>query len=102
MHRRRKAEGFNLALLDIMACGLGAIVLVFMVVKHNVSKPTAETGLLAADVKRLELQQEELRQSLDQVRSVKLNKLQSLKQSVLGSISCLPKKIESCWKEENR
>ncbi|RLA22020.1 MAG: VWA domain-containing protein, partial [Gammaproteobacteria bacterium] len=32
---RRKTEGFNLAFLDIMSCGLGAIILVFMLVKYN-------------------------------------------------------------------
>lgn len=70
MRRRRKSEGFNLAFLDIMACGLGAIVLVFMLVKHNVSKPTAETDLLAGDIQRLELQREELQEILNQLRYV--------------------------------
>ena len=36
MVKRRASEGFNLAFLDIMACGLGAIVLVFMLVKKNI------------------------------------------------------------------
>lgn len=71
MRRHRKAEGFNLAFLDIMACGLGAIVLVFMLVKHNVSKPDVETDLLAGDVQRLELQRKELQQRLDHLRNVK-------------------------------
>ncbi|MEO1925140.1 MAG: VWA domain-containing protein, partial [Gammaproteobacteria bacterium] len=37
MVQRKKTEGFNLAFLDIMSCGLGAIILVFMLVKHNVN-----------------------------------------------------------------
>lgn len=35
MIARRKTESFNLAFLDIMSCGLGAIILVFMLVKFN-------------------------------------------------------------------
>ncbi|MGI9311266.1 MAG: VWA domain-containing protein [bacterium] len=37
---QRRPQGFNLAFLDIMACGLGAIILVFMLVKYH----TAESG----------------------------------------------------------
>ena len=35
MKRRRRALGNNLAFLDVMACGLGAAVLVFLIVKHH-------------------------------------------------------------------
>ncbi|MCK5778793.1 MAG: VWA domain-containing protein [Rhodospirillales bacterium] len=44
-----------------MSCGLGAIILVFMLVKHNVDNSVLETELLTADLKRLLAQQEELR-----------------------------------------
>jgi len=71
VRNHRKTEGFNLAFLDIMACGLGAIVLVFMLVKHNVGKPDVETDLLAGDVQRLEQQREELQQVHDHLRKVK-------------------------------
>lgn len=69
MRRRRKSEGFNLAFLDIMSCGLGAVVLVFMLVKHNVSNPTVETDLLTEDIQNLVLQQEELQQILEQLQN---------------------------------
>ncbi len=70
MRRHRKAEGFNLAFLDIMSCGLGAVVLVFMLVKHNAGNSPVETDLLAGDVQRLELQQEELQQLLQLLQNV--------------------------------
>lgn len=52
-----------------MSCGLGAIVLVFMLVKHNIGNVPAETDLLTEDVQRLELQQEELQQTLAQLQN---------------------------------
>lgn len=70
MRKHRKSEGFNLAFLDIMACGLGAVVLVFMLVKHNVTEPTVEVDLLQGDVQRLDLQRQELQQIFDQLQNL--------------------------------
>lgn len=47
-----------------MSCGLGAIILVFMLVKHNVEKPVVETELLQADVQRLEAEEKTLRAAI--------------------------------------
>ena len=70
MRRRRRSEGFNLAFLDIMSCGLGAIVLVFMLVKYNVSDSNAEADNLIREVQSLESQQVGLQQALDQLRNI--------------------------------
>lgn len=70
MRRRRTSEGFNLAFLDIMSCGLGAVVLVFMLVKHNVGNSPVEIDLLTGDVQQLELRQAELQQILDQLQNI--------------------------------
>ncbi len=70
MHRHRKSEGFNLAFLDIMSCGLGAIVLVFMLVKHNVDNSVLETDLLTADMARLQQQEKELQATLQSLKDV--------------------------------
>jgi hypothetical protein len=71
MRRQRKAEGFNLAFLDIMACGLGAVVLVFMLVKHHVVETaTPEIDLLKADVIHLEIEAQELDQALEELFDV--------------------------------
>lgn len=44
--------------------------LVFMLVKHNVSNSTPEADLLLGDVQRLELKQEELQQTLLQLQNI--------------------------------
>jgi hypothetical protein len=66
----RKTEGFNLAFLDIMACGLGAVVLVFMLVKHNVVQPDVEAESLDRDVQLLVEQKRNLEEDLSQLKSV--------------------------------
>lgn len=80
MRRPRKSEGFNLAFLDIMSCGLGAVVLVFMLVKHNVGSSASETDLLAGDVQRLELQEEELQQTLEQLLNISQSEAEKIAQ----------------------
>ena len=54
MKRRRRSEGFNLAFLDIMSCGLGAMVLVFILVKYDVSDSNAEANNLIAEIQLLQ------------------------------------------------
>ncbi len=80
MRNHRKSEGFNLAFLDIMSCGLGAVVLVFMLVKHNVANSPVETELLAGDAQRLELQQEELQQALELLQNVSQSETEKIAQ----------------------
>ena len=45
MLTRRSANGFNLAFLDVMACGLGAIILILMLVKFNAATETPNDEL---------------------------------------------------------
>lgn len=52
-----------------MSCGLGAIILVFMLVKYNVSDSNAEASRLVEEAQYLELQQTELQQILEQLRN---------------------------------
>ena len=80
MRRHRKSEGFNLAFLDIMSCGLGAVVLVFMLVKHDVGSSSTETDLLTEDVQQLELQQGELHQTLEQLLNISQSKAEKIAQ----------------------
>lgn len=47
-----------------MSCGLGAIILVFMLVKHQVEKGEPEAELLLEDIKRLEAEANELKASI--------------------------------------
>jgi len=54
MKIRRKTEGLNIAFLDVMASGLGAIILVLIIVKQDVGKASPEASLLQSDLARLE------------------------------------------------
>jgi hypothetical protein len=56
LFKRRSADGFNLAFLDVMACGLGAIVLILMLVKFNASTdvPSNEIERLQQELNALE------------------------------------------------
>jgi hypothetical protein len=47
-----------------MSCGLGAIILVFMLVKHNIDNAVLETDLLEQDLKRLETEGSALRATI--------------------------------------
>lgn len=56
--RRRQANVFNLSFLDIMSCGLGAAVLLFLIIKHNTdqtvqvdNQASSETNLLAEEIR---------------------------------------------------
>lgn len=53
-----------------MSCGLGAVVLVFMLVKHHVNDPTHEKDLLTQEVQQLKTQQASLQHTLEQLRNI--------------------------------
>jgi len=67
--KRKKSEGFNLAFLDIMSCGLGAIILVFMLVKHNINDSSVEFDKLKDDIKQLENIKKESLQTLQSIEA---------------------------------
>jgi hypothetical protein len=56
LFKRRSSDGFNLAFLDVMACGLGAIVLILMLVKFNAATdvPNDEIERLQQELAALE------------------------------------------------
>ena len=78
MRRHRRTEGFNLAFLDIMSCGLGAVILVFMLVKFNVSDSNIEENRLEREVQRLEVKEDELQQTLEQLRDTSLSETEKI------------------------
>jgi len=65
--QRKKLAGFNLAFLDIMSCGLGAIILVFMLVKHNVNDSSVELDNLKNDIQSLEQRKKTALQALKNI-----------------------------------
>lgn len=66
-HKPRRTEVSSLAFLDIMSCGLGAVILVFMLVKQNVADAPAEIDNLKKDIRILEQARDESQQRLDEI-----------------------------------
>lgn len=69
---KRKVSAFSLSFLDIMSCGFGAAVLLFLIIKHNVDTQTsvpAPTDNQASEVTLLEEQIEDGRKNLAQIRN---------------------------------
>jgi len=63
MPKVRKAEdGFNLAFLDVIACGLGAVILIFILVdfKAFTPTPTEEKEKLEQELAAAEQEQQKL------------------------------------------
>lgn len=69
MKRRRHTEGFNIAFLDIMASGLGAIILLLIIVKHDVDRApiTSQADQLQTDLSNLQQQDTRLKKKLTDV-----------------------------------
>lgn len=81
MLRRKRTEGFNLAFLDIMACGLGAVILIFILVKQNLESAPSEVDRLRDDIANLEQAQSAAAQTLSSVRNQLADENSSLQQS---------------------
>lgn len=57
MARRKRGDGngFNMSFLDIMSCGFGAVVLIFLIIRHSVSEHSDEVNAQILDeIQRLE------------------------------------------------
>ena len=69
---RRKLSAFSLSFLDIMSCGFGAAVLLFLIIKHNVDtsdpQPQVKTDL-ASEVELLEEEVLEGKKNLVRIRN---------------------------------
>jgi hypothetical protein len=65
MARKRRATPFNLSFLDIMACGFGAVTLLFLILRHNADviatdQPDGDAALLAEAIAAQQQQGAEL------------------------------------------
>ncbi len=63
-----------------MSCGLGAVVLVLMLVKHNVGYSALETDLLSEDLVSLQQQQQELQETLTALKDVSKSEAEKIAQ----------------------
>ncbi len=79
---RRNVTAFNLSFLDIMACGFGAVTLLFLILRHNgdiileIPRPDSEIKLLQEDIRYAEAEQERLKK-LKQKQREEIERLQS-------------------------
>jgi len=73
--RKRSFTTFNLSFLDIMSCGFGAVVLVFLIIDHSIEVQSreinqdlwSEVNLLEEDIREGEAGLVRLRNALDEV-----------------------------------
>lgn len=66
---KKREDGFNIAFLDVMACGLGAVILILILVKFsaNTPIPADEVERLQQELAASQSQSSELQKSLDEV-----------------------------------
>ncbi|WDE04016.1 VWA domain-containing protein [Thalassomonas viridans] len=89
MAGKRKFSTFSLSFLDIMSCGFGAVVLVFLIIKHDVNTQVEEQNLeLQAEVNLLD---EEVTEG--QAQLVKIKNTLSLLDQELVEASGLARRI---------
>ena len=67
MRIKRQENGFNLAFLDVMACGLGAVLLILIIVNFNDDTPIPSTEIerLQQELAASESQSQALNNSID-------------------------------------
>jgi len=71
MARKRSFTTFNLSFLDIMSCGFGAVILVFLIIDHAIEAETAELNSdLLSEVSMLEEEVLEGKDGLVKLRNV--------------------------------
>jgi len=76
MRSRRQLTPFSLSFLDIMSCGFGAVVLLFLIIKHNVTSEiprpqnitSSEVTLLDKEIRDGKQNLAELRNTIDEMQ----------------------------------
>lgn len=67
--KRRTEDGFNMSFLDVMACGLGAVILIFILVDFQAftQTPAPEQQKLEQELAAAENAAQQLQQSIDEI-----------------------------------
>ena len=63
----RRSSDFNLSFLDIMGCGLGAVILIFLIIKHNVDHGSIESDVLVQQLESLQREAQQLQSKIDNI-----------------------------------
>ncbi|WP_440056718.1 VWA domain-containing protein (plasmid) [Pseudoalteromonas sp. T1lg65] len=69
MTKRKKEDGFNVSFLDVMACGLGAVLMILILVKFNANTniPSDEIERLKEELAATQNEQNQVQKSIDEV-----------------------------------
>lgn len=100
MAKKRRNIAFSLSFLDIMACGFGAVTLLFLILRHNVNeipipdeRLSSEISLLQQDIQQAEQDQVKALNSLEDIE-LRLIKTQGLSKRVITEIAEKEKSIQ--------
>jgi len=69
LFQRRKQETFNLAFLDVMSCGLGAVLMIFLIIKHNITEQERPLNDISPVIGKLKAEQKTLQKSINSTRT---------------------------------
>ncbi len=101
MPKKRRNIAFSLSFLDIMACGFGAVTLLFLILRHNATeiqtpdvRLSAEVDLLQMDIRQAETEKTQLLNSLEDI-TLKLVEAQGLSNRVLTDLQEAEKSIQA-------
>jgi hypothetical protein len=100
MAKKRRNIAFSLSFLDIMACGFGAVTLLFLILRHNANeipipdeRLSSEISLLQQDIQQAEQDQVKALNSLEDI-DLRLVKTQGLSKRVITEIAEKEKSIQ--------
>ncbi len=68
-HRARKTAGINVAFIDVMSCGLGALMLILILAKYKTELPEDQSNALDAELAQLQGQNQKKGQSVDELQA---------------------------------
>lgn len=101
MIKNRRMIAFSLSFLDIMACGFGAVTLLFLILRHSVVEEvrpdpnlSAEVYMLKQDVKEAEEERSDLLNSIEDLE-LKLVTTQGLSKRFLADLEEVEESIQS-------
>jgi hypothetical protein len=101
MIKSRRINAFSLSFLDIMACGFGAVTLLFLILRHSVvaevlpdPRLAAEVELLKEDVQEAETERADLLNSLEELE-LELVDTKGLSERYLTELEELEESIQS-------
>jgi len=104
--KKRRNIAFSLSFLDIMACGFGAVTLLFLILRHNATEVVTpdprlanEVELLQDDIRQAEESKTELLNSLEQLQ-LELVKAQGASDRVLTDLEEIERSIQSDPKDD--